>query len=225
MRRGSFGDEAGFTLAEALIAATVFAILLAGIFQIFAPSNAAYLVSQRKLDVQQNSRVAMDTIVRQIRMAGYFPENFDANPANDQANAVAIATDALLAIAGDADETGTSNVFLFCLDGGGLRRVTAPIGAAASYVCANGEVMAESITSLRFTYYGANDAPIPDPPATPYTLDGEGPGGVPAFADTTQRGAIRRVVVTLTARDLVPGQPGQTQTYTLTSDVRLRNSN
>jgi hypothetical protein len=87
------------------------------------------------------------------------------------------------------------------------------------------EVMAESIIGLRFTYYDANDTPIPDPPGTPYTLDGEGPGGVPTFVDTTQRGAVRRVVVTLTARELVPGQPGQTQTYTLTSDVRLRNSN
>ena len=36
-----------------------------------------------------------------------------------------------------------------------------------------------------------------------------------------QRAAVRRVVITLTARESVPNQPPQT--YTLTSDVRLRN--
>jgi len=32
---------------------------------------------------------------------------------------------------------------------------------------------------------------------------------------------VRRIVITVTARENVPGQPAQT--YTLTSDVRLRN--
>jgi len=47
---------------------------------------------------------------------------------------------------------------------------------------------------------------------------------VPLFASTAQRGAVRRVVITLTATENVPGQQ-QPQTYTLTSNVRLRNLN
>jgi hypothetical protein len=179
-----------------------------------------YAAGHRKLDVQQSARVAMDTIVRQMRMAGYFPENFDANPGNDQANPVQIATDTALTVFGDTDGVGTSRVHTFCLDAGGLRRVTENL-ATATYQCANGDVLADNITSLRFAYYDRDSAPLPDPPAGPYALDGQGAGVAPSFADTTERGAVRTIVITLTAQQDVPGQG--TQVYTLSSDVRFRN--
>jgi hypothetical protein len=94
-------------------------------------------------------------------------------------------------------------------------------GAAGSYTCSSGDVLAESVTNLAFAYYDANNNPVPDPPAGPYQLDAQGAGAAPTFANTTQRSAVRRVVITLTARESVPNQPPQT--YTLTSDVRLRN--
>jgi type IV pilus assembly protein PilW len=221
MRARRRSAERGFTLVEVLIALSLFLLILMGIMQIFEPSNLAYQASQRKLDVQQNGRVAMDIMVRQIRMAGYFPENIDTNTANDQANSVEVATDTSLAIAGDLDASGATNTFFFCLDSGGLKRVRGARGVASSYTCANGSVLAEAVTSLRFAYYDANNNPVPNPPATPYQLDAQAPGAAPTFATTTQRGAVRRVVISLTAREAVPGQPAQQ--YTLTSDVRLRN--
>ena len=217
MRPSRLRSQDGFTLVEVLIAMSVFLLILLGVFQVFEPSNTAYQSSQRKLSVQQNGRIAMDMIVRQIRMAGAFPENFDANPANDLANGVQIATDTALAIAGDLDGSGASNAFLFCRDASGLRRVRGAIGHAVSYTCGNGDILAESVTSLGFAYYDANNNPIPSPPA----LDGQPAEAVPALNDTTQRSVVRRVVITLTARESVPNQPAQT--YTLTSDVRLRN--
>jgi len=151
-----------------------------------------------------------------------------ANPVGVQ-----IATNAALAVAGDLDGScatlpagqcaGASKAFVFCLDnsGLGLRRVNAVLnaatGVAASYVCSGGDLLAESVTSLGFAYYDANNNPIPSPPA----LDGQPAEAVPALNDTTQRSVVRRVVITLTARESVPNQPAQT--YTLTSDVRLRN--
>lgn len=211
----------GFTIVEVLVALSIFLLILMGIMQVFEPSNQAYQSSQRKLNVQQNGRVAMDTIVRQLRMAGYFPENVDNNITNDQQNSIEIATDSAIAVAGDLDGTGATNTFFFCRDSGGLRRVRGTRNSAASYICSNGEVLAESVTTLRFAYYDANNTPVPNPPAAPYQLDGQAPGGPPSFANTTERGAVRRVVITMTARETVPGQPPQT--YTLTSDVRLRN--
>jgi type IV pilus assembly protein PilW len=212
---------AGFTIVEVLIALSLFLLILMGIMQIFEPSNLAYQTSQRKLDVQQNGRVAMDVMVRQIRMAGFFPENIDTNTANDQANSIEIATDSALAVAGDLDNSGASNAFFYCLDSGGLKRVRGARGTAASYTCSNGEVLAEAVTSLAFAYYDANNTPLPNPPTGPYQLDAQVVGAAPSFANTTQRAAVRRIVITLTARETVPNQPAQT--YTLTSDVRLRN--
>ena len=221
MRPVSFRGQDGFTLVELMVAMSIFLLILVGIFQVFDPSRNAYQVSTRKLDVQQNARVAMDRMARQIRMTGYFPENIDNNNANDLSNSVQVATNAALSVAGDLDGTGASSAYTFCLDSTGLRRVSGAIGAAASYTCSNGTLMAESVTALSFAYFDSANNPVPNPPTGPFNLDTQGLGAAPSFANVAQRSIVRRVVISVTARESVPGQGFQT--YTLTSDVRLRN--
>jgi type IV pilus assembly protein PilW len=219
MARDALRRDDGFTLVEVMIATAVFMLILAGVFQIFVPSTATYALSQRRLNAQQNARVAMDLVTRQIRMAGYFPENIDTDPANDLSNRVRIASNAALAVYGDLDGSGASQVFLFCLSNG-LRVIRGAPDAVTSYECANGDVMAESVTALSFAYFDANNDPVPSPPTTPYALDAQAVGALPDLGDTTERGAVRRIVVSLTARETGAAGP---QTYSLTSDIRLRN--
>ena len=212
------------TLLELIIGAAIFLVVLLAAYQVFDASHATYSSGQRKVDVQQNARAAMDELMRQIRVAGYFPENFTIPPpATPLVNPIQVAANNALAIYGDVDGSGASNVFLYCLDGTLLRRTRAAQGAAAAYTCASGDIVADNITSLSFTYFDANNNPVPNPPAAPYRLDGEGVGAAPAFASTAERGAVRSVLITLTAQEDVPFQ--QAQTYTLTSSVRLRNLN
>jgi prepilin-type N-terminal cleavage/methylation domain-containing protein len=221
MRPVPFRGQDGFTLVELMVAMSIFLLILVGIFQVFDPSRNAYSVSERKLDVQQNARVAMDRMARQIRMTGYFPENVDNNNANDLSNPIQVATESALAVAGDLDGTGASSVYTFCRDSSGLRRVQGAIGAGASYTCANGTLMAESVTALNFAYFDSANNPVPNPPTGPFNLDAQGLGGAPSFVDVSQRSIVRRIVIIVTARQNVAGQPAQT--YTLASDVRLRN--
>jgi prepilin-type N-terminal cleavage/methylation domain-containing protein len=227
MRHVSPRGQDGFTLAELLVAMTIFLLVLMGILELWTPSTAVYLSSQRRLDVQQNARVAMDVIVRQIRMAGYFPENvLNTDPADDVANPIQIATNTALAIAGNLDGVGaTSSGFLFCYDGASLRRIKGALGVNATYQCSNGDILAESVTSLSFAYFDANNTPVPNPPTTPYQLDAQNVGAAPTFVDTTERSTVRRIVITLTARETSGSQStaGQSAIYTLSSDVRLRN--
>lgn len=213
--------RAGFTVVEIVVAVSIFLLILVGIMQLFEPSSLGYPSVQRPLQLPRNGRVAMDVMARQIRMAGYFPENIDTDHANDQAHAVEIGTDTALAVGGDLDGSGASNTVLFCLEGAGLRRVQGPRGAPGSYSCRSGAVLADGVSRLRFAYYDANNNPVPESPSSGYELDGQPVGAPPSFATTAQRGAVRRVVITLTATEAVPNQPPQT--YTLTSDVRLRN--
>jgi len=213
--------DAGFTIVEVLVALSIVVLILVGIMQVFEPSTLAYPSAQRTLTAQRNGRTAMDAMARQIRMAGYFPENIDAVAANDQSNSVEVATNTAIAVAGDLDGTGVSNTFLFCLDGDRLRRVHGPRGAASSYTCDSGAVLADGVKHLGFAYYDGNNDPLPNPSTAAYELDGQAVGAPPSFATTTERAAIRRVVITLSAVEAVPNQPPQT--YTLTSDVRLRN--
>ena len=211
----------GFTIVEVLVALSMVVLILVGIMQVFEPNTLAYPSAPSALNAQRNGRTAMDVLARQIRMAGYFPENIDTLTANDQANAVEVATNAAIAVAGDLDGTGASSTFLFCVDAGTLRRVHGARGAPGSYTCRNGSVLANGINRLRFAYYDGNNNPVPSTPASVYDLDGQTVGAPPSFVTTTERAAIRRVVITLTATEPVSNQPPQT--YTLTSDVRLRN--
>ncbi len=204
MRPVTFRGQDGFTLVELMVAMSIFMLILVGVFQVFDPSRNAY---QR--------------MARQIRMAGYTPENIDNNNANDLSNSIQVATESALSVAGDLDNTGASSAYTFCLSSSGLRRVQGAIGAAGSYTCASGQLMAESVTALSFAYCDSANNPVPNPPTGPYNLDAQGLGAAPTFVNVAQRSIVRRIVIMVTARESVPGQPAQT--YTLASDVRLRN--
>ena len=220
----SENNQKGFSLVEILIYTLLFGIVMTSVYRVLESNRATYASGERKMDVQQNARVAMDEMTRQLRMAGYYPENFDADTTNDLAspNPIHIATNAAMAVFGDADGSGTSNIFFFCLDGSTVRRGRAASGVGA-YTCTSGDVLADGVTSLSFNYYAEAGATLPATPTAPFQLDGQAVGAVPAFTDLAQRGAVRRVVIALTATETVPRQAAQT--YTLTSDVRLRNIN
>lgn len=223
MREKCSDSQTGFTLLELMICVVLTLVVLAGIFQLLESNRSTYASGETRINVQQNARVGMDEISRELRMTGYYPENFDTNAGNDltNVNAIQLATSNALAIFGDADGSGASNVFLFCLDGDVLRRKRAVSGVLAAYTCAGGDALAEGVTNLRFGYFNVTNAAIPAVPTPPFQLDGQVLDAVPSFANVAQRQAVRRVVITLTVRKDVPRQAPQI--YTLTSDVRLRN--
>ena len=189
-------NEQGFSLLETLVTVSIFLLVLFAVYTVFESSQSIFAKGEGRVDVQQSARAAMDQIAILLRNAGYFPENFTTPPpAILLANPIQVATDDALAIYGDADDTGSSKFFLFCLEGTRVRWVSSP---AAVPACNGGMVLAQNVTNPNiFTYFDASNNPTADP------------------------AAVRRVVVTLTATEDVPGQ--QPQTYTLTSSVRLRN--
>lgn len=224
MRERKYQNQKGVGLIELLIYCVLSVVVLTSIYRLLDSNRATYTSGESKMNAQQNARVGMDEIDRELRMTGYFPENFDTDGTNNITFAsVQVATDRALAIAGDADASGNTSVFLFCLDGTVLRRQKGTNGVLATYTCSNGETLAENVTNLRFTYYDANNASIPAPPTPPFALDTQAAGVVPTYASVTERAAIRRVVMSITVRKDVA--PKGTQIYTLTSDVRLRNLN
>ena len=214
--------QRGFSLVEALVSTVIFLLVLAAVLTTYESARRVYTRGSRKVDIQMNARLALDDLSRRIRMAGYFPEN-NASPATPLTTSIRVATDNAIAIYGDTDNSGTSRVNLYCLDGTNLRRTQAAVDNANAYVCANGEIVASQITALSFVYYDASNNPIPAPPAAPYQLDGVSPGGLPSLGVTAQRGQVQRVVITLTAS--AAAGPGVTpQLYTLVSDVWRRNA-
>lgn len=214
--------QRGFTVLEALVSLAIFLAVVTAVLSSYTPSRQLYVRGQHRADVQQNARLAMAEMARQIRMAGYFPENYTVpEPATMVENPVRLATNDALAIYGDIESSGASEVMLYCLDGSTLRRSRGALDSVASYTCAGGDPIAENVTDLSFVYYDAEGNPVPDPPAGSYALDGELPGAIAEVDDVTQRETVRRILVALTTESDAPGRGPQV--FTVTSNVWLRN--
>ena len=64
-------DRRGFTLVEILISATIMAIVLLAIYLVQDASQLTAVRGQTQTNIQQNARVAVEEMAREIRMAGY----------------------------------------------------------------------------------------------------------------------------------------------------------
>jgi len=62
-------SQHGFTLAELLIVVAVLGIVLAGVFAIQQQGQQAYLLGSNRVETQQNARVALDLMIRELRSA------------------------------------------------------------------------------------------------------------------------------------------------------------
>jgi prepilin-type N-terminal cleavage/methylation domain-containing protein len=61
----------GFTLIEILVALAITSILVTAIYRFFIGQHHAYTIQDQVIEMEQNARVAMDMIRRDLRMAGY----------------------------------------------------------------------------------------------------------------------------------------------------------
>jgi prepilin-type N-terminal cleavage/methylation domain-containing protein len=226
------GFRKGLTMIEVLVSLLIFLTVLLAIYQLFDTSHSTYASGTRKQDVQQQARLAMDEMVRALRMAGYVPENFDDLIADvNNSLRIHMGSDSVLAVFGSLDgNLAESAVFLFCRSGTTLLSKRTPNTTAAAYTC-NGDVLADNVTAVQFTYFDTNGAQVvgtqinPGPPPV-NSLDGQIPGtaaDLSVGAARAQRDAVRTIVITLQITEQVPRQ--QDQVYTLTSTVRLRNLN
>ena len=63
--------EAGFTLIELLIVMVVMGLVITSVYSLFINSKKTATTSEEVVDVQQNLRIAIDTLAGDIRMAGF----------------------------------------------------------------------------------------------------------------------------------------------------------
>ncbi|MEE8282484.1 MAG: prepilin-type N-terminal cleavage/methylation domain-containing protein, partial [candidate division NC10 bacterium] len=65
--------EGGFTLAEVLVATTLSTMVLLGVYLLYDVNQATFIRGEQRTDLQQNARIGMDRLVRELRLAGSDP--------------------------------------------------------------------------------------------------------------------------------------------------------
>jgi len=71
MTRRFASRSSGLTLIELLVVLVISGILIAALYRTFIRQQKSYAVQDQVADMQQNSRVAIERMSREIRMAGY----------------------------------------------------------------------------------------------------------------------------------------------------------
>ncbi len=95
----------GVTLIELLIALVLSSIVTAALFQAFIVQQKMYAIQDQVVDMQQNVRIAMGQMTREIRMAGYGGNFLSAfGNVNGFTNVITPASDTITIIF--ADEVG-----------------------------------------------------------------------------------------------------------------------
>jgi len=227
--QGSFirrPSQAGFTLLEALIASSIFLIVLYAVYLVYDTSEANYARGTRKWDVQSQARLALERMAREIRSVGYDTPTKVTNP-------VLIATNDTFSFA--TNMTGST---------GGLRYITYSLrdssGSVGTTLYRNesvttssptycgGDVLIDSVNSLSFKYYELNNVILPSSmissPTSTYVLESQGHVTGTAVPTTpaagSDRSKVRQVKIALTIQQQVGAI---TVPFTVTTDVTLRN--
>jgi prepilin-type N-terminal cleavage/methylation domain-containing protein len=209
--------QAGFTLIEMVVTTMIFLIVLYGVYVIYDAGESNYIKGRLKWDAQSQSRVALERLAREIRMAGY-------NSPTKVGDPLVIATNDTISFHADVgDGNGLRYVTYSLRDCSGTAGTTLYRNTSTTTYC-GGDPFIEGVTSLKFTYYELNNVPIPYPLTTTYQLDSQAPvtgtniPSVPAVGG--QRNSVRQVKLALTVQ-----QTAGTTTipFTMTTDVALRN--
>ncbi len=186
-----------------LVSTAVFTIILFAVYTMLTGNQATYARGENRVEIQQNARVAMRRMVREIRMVGYDPSS--AIPAQASQTAVQIANaNTITFIAdldgdNDADNIPDTDWVRYQLQGSQLIRESSSwVGGAWTPPInnPNSSVLADAVTALNFTYFDAND------------------NVTATLAD------IRRITVDITGQEAAASFQ---DAFPLTADVRLRN--
>jgi len=160
--RSAGAGRDGFTLIELIIAMALGLIVLGAMYSVFTIQNKHFSSQEQIVEMQQNARMAIEIISREIRMAGYNPKqtegsfNFLLSTEDDDR----VTNQNCIAFTYDYDSDGTEDSndneqVAFLVDGGVLKRFST--GAI------EWQPLVENIEALNFAYTLSNGDNVDNP--------------------------------------------------------------
>ncbi len=189
--------ERGFTLVEMLVSLAMFAIIVSAVGAVLVPMRRSYTTQDVAAGAQQTTRLAIDFMVNDIRLAGLDPLG-EANAGVEDATALFLQFTIDRApqggeANGEIDE-GELERLTYAWDAAERRlRLTTDEGTGSS----DTETLVDNVSNLRFTYFDEDDN------------------------ETTDLNEIRSVAITMTVED--PAGLEGTVSRTYNTRVRCRN--
>lgn len=161
--RSTGRNNHGFTLVELLVALAMFSILVAAIGTVLVPLRRSYTTQEVAAGAQQTTRLAIDFMVNDIRLAGLDPIG-EANAGIEEASALLLrftidrAPGGGTEANGEIDE-GAFERLTYAWDAPNQRlRLTHDAGTASS----DTETIVDNVTNMLFTYFDEDDAATTD---------------------------------------------------------------
>ena len=189
--------ENGFTLTELLVVMVLAGIVMAAIYSAFTSQSKAYQIQEDVSVVQQNLRVAMSYMVRELRMAGLDRNGsgnfgFKLNDDDQTANNIRVTDTNNIYFTLDRDgdavlDENNDEQFAFRLDGTDLKK----------YNYSGWVTLAENIDTLIFTYLDGNETPV-----TPSALTIDSIRLVDITVSASQGGHTRQLSTRVCCRNL-----------------------
>ena len=217
--------SSGFTLIEIMVALAIMGILLSAIYGVFTSIYNSYLSQNQLADVEQNARIGIEQMVREIRLAGFNvpvgrPQIFKTTSTDfifqgeiRPVNGGAVINKKIEYYWNSANNTLIRGEELETVPGTGIYPSDLTLITQAPVMPApNLQPLASPVSNMLFTYYNANNVSF-----TPTSSSN--------FTTTT------RIRITLTVRGSQPS-PDKIgvlvggkyyKQVTVDSDIRLRN--
>ena len=186
-------DQHGFTLLETIIFSAIFVIVMMAIYTTYVATHTTYTQELNKIEVQQNAWAGTERMSREIRTAGYDPSDVITVLS---ITAIQVANVNDITFVADVDGDGNTDQVRYSLNGNGQLVRESSSWNGAAFPALTPSVLADGVSALTFTYYDASDTV------------------------TTTLTDIRRITIDLTTQETAGGRPA---TFSLTTDVRLRN--
>ena len=213
--RDSMSCARGFSVVEMLIGSAVFVVVLLAILMILDISQRDYASGAARSDVQQNVRVVLESMARELRMAGYAPSKAGCSPTP----VGAVTAFNPLTFQADLDRNNCVDQVIYTFD--------APTDTTKPCDVSDPDTIGKITRSVQ-AWDGANWDPLT--PALTETDKFEVAQCVKTVTITYYNNTggaaatpadVRRITISITGEENVRGHAPRA--YTVSTDVRLRN--